>query len=43
VPLTDTPTVIPIDANWERLIYEEPYNATLIPRCFGRVQVTLPQ
>jgi uncharacterized delta-60 repeat protein len=40
--LTDTPTVISIDANWERLIYEEPYNATLIPRCFGRVRVSLP-
>jgi hypothetical protein len=42
VPLTDTPTVITIDANWERVIYEEPYNAATTPRCFGRVQVTLP-
>jgi hypothetical protein len=42
VPLTDTPTIISIDANWERVIYEEPYDSTTIPRCFGRVQVTLP-
>jgi hypothetical protein len=41
-PLTDTPTVIPIDATWERVIYEEPYDAATTPRCFGRVQVTLP-
>ena len=41
-PLTDTPTVIPIDATWERVIYEEPYDAAVTPRCFGRVQVTLP-
>ncbi|HBJ84802.1 MAG TPA: hypothetical protein DDZ88_13210 [Verrucomicrobiales bacterium] len=42
VPLADTPTIISIDSNWERVIYEEPYNATLIPRCFGRVAVSLP-
>jgi hypothetical protein len=42
VPLTDSPTVISIDATWERVIYEEPYDAATIPRCFGRVQVTLP-
>lgn len=41
-PLTDTPTVTPIDATWERVIYEEPYNSATTPRCFGRVQVTLP-
>jgi uncharacterized delta-60 repeat protein len=40
--LTDTPTVISIDDNWERVIYEEAYNATTTPRCFGRVQVSLP-
>ena len=40
--LTDTPTVVPIDTNWERVIYEEPYDATITPKCFGRVQVTLP-
>ncbi|MBK8095186.1 MAG: HYR domain-containing protein [Verrucomicrobiaceae bacterium] len=42
VPLTDTPTIIPIDDTWERVIYEEPYNAATTPKCFGRVQVTLP-
>lgn len=40
--LMDTPTVISIDANWERVIYEEPYDAAITPKCFGRVQVTLP-
>jgi hypothetical protein len=40
--LTDVPTVIPIDATWERVVYEEPYNATTTAKCFGRVQVTLP-
>jgi len=42
VPLTDAPTVISIDATWERVIYKEPYNAATTPRSFGRVQVTLP-
>jgi hypothetical protein len=42
VPLTDTPTIIPIDATWERVIYEEPYDAAITPKCFGRVHVTLP-
>jgi hypothetical protein len=41
-PLNDVPTVISIDATWERVIYEEPYDAATIPRCFGRVQVTMP-
>ncbi|MFM2166901.1 MAG: hypothetical protein RIS79_1272 [Verrucomicrobiota bacterium] len=42
VPLTDPPTVVSIDASWDRVIYEEPYDATITPSCFGRVQVTLP-
>jgi alpha-tubulin suppressor-like RCC1 family protein len=42
VPLTDTPTIISIDATWERVIYEEPYNAATTPMNFGRVQVTIP-
>ena len=42
IPLTDPPTIIAIDATWERVIYEEPYNATTTPQCFGRVHVTLP-
>ncbi|MBK8091506.1 MAG: choice-of-anchor D domain-containing protein [Verrucomicrobiaceae bacterium] len=40
-PLTDTPIAIPIDATWERVIYEETYDATITLKCFGRVQVTL--
>ncbi|MBK8039227.1 MAG: hypothetical protein IPK22_19150 [Verrucomicrobiaceae bacterium] len=40
--LTDAPTVIPIDAFWERVVYEEPYDNATTPKCFGRVQVTLP-
>jgi hypothetical protein len=40
--LTDVPTVISIDAVWERVVYDEPYNAATTPKCFGRVQVTLP-
>jgi hypothetical protein len=42
VPLTDLPTVISIDATWERVIYEEHYDAATTPMNFGRVQVTLP-
>lgn len=42
IPLTDPPTIIAIDATWERVIYEEPYNATTTPQCYGRVHVTLP-
>ena len=42
VPLTDEPTVISLSANWERVIYEEPYDSGITPQCFGRVQVTLP-
>ena len=42
LPLTDTPDVIPIDANWERVIYEEPYDPAVTPRCFGTVEVSMP-
>lgn len=42
VSLTDTPTITSLDTNWERVIYEEPYNAGTTPKCFGRVEVTLP-
>ena len=42
MPLVDTPTVIPIDSDWERVIYEEPINPTVTPHYFGRVEVTLP-
>ncbi len=42
VPLTDTPSVNAIDAAWERVIYEEPYDPAAAPRLFGRVQLRLP-
>ena len=42
MPLSDTPTVIPLDPEWERVIYEEPIDPALTPACFGRVRVTLP-
>jgi uncharacterized delta-60 repeat protein len=42
VPLTAAPTVLPIDMNWERVIYEEPYDPLTTPALFGRVEVTLP-
>ncbi|MBE2285889.1 MAG: IPT/TIG domain-containing protein [Prosthecobacter sp.] len=41
-PLTDTPAVILINAEWERVIYEEPYTPGVTPQLFGRVQVNLP-
>jgi FG-GAP repeat len=41
-PLTDTPTETPIDANWTRVVYEEPVDPAVLPLCFGRVQVTVP-
>ncbi len=37
--LTDTSTVTSIDANWERVVYEEPVTG---PRWFARVDVALP-
>jgi uncharacterized delta-60 repeat protein len=42
LPLTDSPTVLPINANWERVIYEEPCDPVTTPKCFYRVDVTLP-
>ncbi|MGV3663715.1 MAG: choice-of-anchor D domain-containing protein [Prosthecobacter sp.] len=41
-PLTSTPTIVPISAQWERVIYEEPVNLQLEPVSFGRVEITLP-
>ncbi len=41
-PLTSTPVITPINAEWERVVYEEPYDAATTPRQFGRLQVTLP-
>jgi hypothetical protein len=40
--LTATPTIVPIDSVWERVIYQEPYDTNTTPRFFGRVRVTLP-
>jgi hypothetical protein len=40
--LTDVPAVTSINDDWERVIYEEPYDATTTPRLFGRVEVELP-
>jgi len=42
VPLSASPTVIPIDSEWERVIYEEPIDPDIETTCFGKVQVTLP-
>lgn len=40
--LTSTPTVTPIDANWERVVHLEPFGGTAIEELFGMVEVTLP-
>jgi hypothetical protein len=40
--LTSTPTVTPINASWERVVYEEPFDDTVVKRLFGSVEVTLP-
>ena len=42
ITLSDTPTVTPVDANWERVLYEEPLTTATNPTCFGTVEVTLP-
>jgi uncharacterized delta-60 repeat protein len=42
LPLAATATVLPIDGNWERIIYEEPFDPVTTPMLFGRVEVTLP-
>lgn len=40
--LTSTPTVTPIDANWERVVHLEPFDGTVIEELFGLVEVALP-
>lgn len=40
--LTSAPTVTTIDATWERVVHEEPYDPITTPRLFGRVEVSLP-
>ncbi len=39
-----SPVVIasPIDAKWERVVYEQPIDIFFFPQCFGTVEVTLP-
>ncbi len=39
---SDTPTITPINAMWERVVYEEPLPTATTPHCFGRVEVVLP-
>ncbi|HWB04923.1 MAG TPA: choice-of-anchor D domain-containing protein [Verrucomicrobiales bacterium] len=42
VPFTATPVVTTVDANWERVVIEEPLSAAERAQQFGRVEVTLP-
>jgi hypothetical protein len=42
IALTDVPSVTPINASWERVIYEEPLNTASTPKCFGCVEVRMP-
>jgi hypothetical protein len=42
IPLSATPTVVPINATWERAIYEEPVHLTTAPCYFGIIEVFLP-
>jgi hypothetical protein len=42
LPLTIPATVLPINADWERVIYQEPYDPVTRPNYFYRVEVTLP-
>lgn len=41
-PLSDEPTILPLSAGWERVIYEEIVDPALVPRIFGRVEIMLP-
>jgi hypothetical protein len=41
-PLTVVPVVTPINAGWERVVYEEPCDRVVMPKYFGRVVVTSP-
>lgn len=40
LPLGVSPVHTPIDATWERVIYNEPAPAGTAPRLFGRIEVT---
>lgn len=37
-----TPTITPIDATWERVVYLESFTAGTTPQLFGSVEVLLP-
>ena len=40
--LTAAPDIVPLDSEWERVTYYEPINPADFPKCFGRVEVTIP-
>ena len=42
VPMAGTPTVTDIDAEWERVAIDCPYDAGTTPACFMTVEVVLP-
>ena len=42
VPMTSSPVVTSIDADWERVVVEEPANPALLPASFAIVEVTMP-
>lgn len=41
-PLTAVPVVEPIDAEWERVIYEEPVDLLTTRKCFGHILIVMP-
>ena len=41
-PMTGTPVVTQIDADWERVVIEEPAGSPVPSACFSRVAVALP-
>ena len=40
--LTSMPTVTPVDAKWERVVHDEPFDPAVTPRLFGTVEVAIP-
>ena len=40
--MTGTPVVTQIDADWERVVIEEPAGSPVPSACFSRVAVALP-
>ncbi|MCB1131843.1 MAG: leucine-rich repeat domain-containing protein, partial [Verrucomicrobiae bacterium] len=41
-PLGGAPVVTSINAEWERVVIDEPYDTSIIPHGFGRVEVSIP-